>query len=211
MRSLISRLIHPFIATRRRCIVSGLIVLVVAVPALYLAWWLGSPLFIDEEIDEAFPLSSAAVIPAGMSQAEAESMMAAAAEIEQQVDEVRTSAMESAVAIKRGQFRDGDRFHSGTGSAAIYRLSDGAYVLRFEDFRVTNGPDLRVLISPHPDPESSGDATAEGYVELGELKGNVGPQNYFFPNGLEPDDFQSVIIYCKPFRVVFSVASLSNN
>ena len=93
----------------------------------------------------------------------------------------------------------------------IYRLADGAYVLRFEDFEVTNGPDLRVLVSPHPNPRGSGDATAEGYVELGKLKGNIGSQNYRFPEGLTPDAFQSVVIYCKPFRVVFSVASLSGS
>ena len=68
---------------------------------------------------------------------------------------------------------------------------------------MTNGPDLRVLVSPHPNPRGSGDATAEGYVELGKLKGNIGPQNYLFPEGRTPDEFQSVVIYLQtlPGRV----------
>ena len=93
----------------------------------------------------------------------------------------------------------------------FYQLEDGSHVLRFEDFRVTNGPALFVLVSPHPNPEGRGDISDAGYVELARLKGNVGNQNYVLPDDLDPDDINSVIIYCKPFRVVFSTAALSDN
>ena len=181
----------------------------VAAPALYLAWWLGSPLLIDDEVDEAFPLSASAVIPAGTTREEAETTMEEAAELEREVAEARMEAMAAATVLKSGTFEGADAFHSGEGTATIYQLDDGSYVLRFEDFRVTNGPDLRVILSPHPNPEGRGDVTAAGYIEIGRLKGNVGPQNYFFPQGVTPDEFQSVIIYCRPFHVVFSVAALS--
>ena len=73
---------------------------------------------------------------------------------------------------------------------------------------VTNGPALVVILSPHPNPSSSSDVHQTGYVELAKLKGNKGNQNYTLPDGVDPASFGSVVIYCKPFKVVFSVASL---
>ena len=32
------------------------VVVIIAIPALALAWYLGSPLFIDKTVDEEFPL-----------------------------------------------------------------------------------------------------------------------------------------------------------
>ena len=195
--------------TKGRIAVAGLVV--AAAAGIYLAYWLVSPLFIDETVDEAFPLSATAVIPESMTREEAEETMEQAAEVETEVVEAMTDAMESAQALKSGMFIDGDAFHKGMGAATLYRLPDGSHVLRFEDFRVTNGPDLRVLVSPHPNPGGRGDISDAGYTELDKLKGNVGNQNYILPADLSPDDLNSVIIYCKPFRVVFSVASLSGN
>ena len=83
-------------------------------------------------------------------------------------------------------------------------------MLRFEDFEVTNGPDLYVLLSPAADVASSDELDAAGYVELGELKGNIGSQNYEIPAEVEVAEQGSVIIYCKAFHVLFSVAPLSD-
>ena len=34
--------------------------IVIGIPAIAVAWWLGSPLFIDSEVNEAFPVPAAA-------------------------------------------------------------------------------------------------------------------------------------------------------
>ena len=81
-------------------------------------------------------------------------------------------------------------------------------MLRFEDFRVTNGPDLTVVLSSHPDPQTS-DEVAEGKIQLGELKGNVGNQNYVLDASVDLDDVNSAIIYCRAFGVIFAVAPLT--
>ena len=180
-----------------------------AIPLLVLAGWLIRPLFVDTVVDESFPLGADATIPEQLSDDEARVMMSAASKLEIEVEESMTEAMSVATQVKSGTFVDGDAFHKGEGSATIYRLEDGSHVLRFEDFRVTNGPALFVLVSPHPSPGGRGDLTEAGYTELARLKGNVGNQNYVLPADLAPDDVNSVIIYCKPFRVVFSVAALS--
>ena len=112
------------------------------------------------------------------------------------------------VSLKQGAFTDADRFHKGSGQATIYQLPDGSHVLRLENLDVTNGPDLRVILSPSRNPESSGEVKGQGYVELDKLKGNKGNQNYPIPTGFDVAPIQSVVIYCKPFKVIFSVASL---
>ena len=113
------------------------------------------------------------------------------------------------VAIASGQFRDVDSFHRGQGTATIYRNADGSHLLRFEDFSVTNGPDLRVLLAAASDPQSRQELQDGGYVELAELKGNIGSQNYAIPATVDPAaQGGSVIIYCRPFQVIFSVAPL---
>ena len=260
---------------------------IVAIPVLALAWWLGSPLFLNKTVDEEFPLSVSAVVPEGMTRAQVDQTMATMAMMDDavseampeaaaspgaaggmmagvmdnmtpemiaaalegmtpetmaEVAETMAEAMESMtpemmasvvesmtpemkmqiagmmpemmaptapVVVKSGAFRDADSFHNGEGSATVHELPDGSHVLRFEDFRVTNGPDLRVILASHPDPMGRGDVHSGEYVELGKLKGNIGNQNYPFPEGLSPDDYNSVVIYCKPFQVVFSVAALS--
>ena len=201
--------------TRKRIIISA--VVIIGIPGLAMAWWLLSPLFISQTVDEEFPLASNAIIPADMTMAEAEEVMVEAASQFNSYDErvpddmaMPDDAMQmdaSVVKVKSGSFRDADSFHKGSGTATIYRSQDGQNLLRLEDFRVTNGPDLRVLLVPNPNPQGRDDV--KGFIELGKLKGNMGNQNYFLPDGEDGSGYESVVIYCKPFQVVFSVATLN--
>ena len=201
--------------TRKRIIIA--VVVVIGVPGLALAWWLLSPLFISTTIDEEFPLAANAVVPADMTMEEAEEAMVLAASRfntyeekvpeEMAMPEDSTKMDASVVKVKSGSFRDADSFHKGSGTATIYRSADGKNLLRLEEFSVTNGPDLHVLLVPNPDPMGRGDV--EGYTTLGKLKGNIGNQNYFLPDGDDGSGYGSVVIYCMPFHVVFSVATLN--
>ena len=114
-----------------------------------------------------------------------------------------------AVALSAGSFRNADRFHQGSGTATVYRGPDGSLLLRLEDFRVTNGPDLHVYVSPHPDPMTSGEVKTDGHLDLGSLKGNVGNQNYFLPEDFDIGLLGAIVIYCQPFNIIFAVAPLS--
>ena len=188
--------------SKRTWIIVGV---VVAVPVLAIGWWLGSPLFLDTEVNEEFPMSANAIIPDDMTQGEVETEMDDAAESDTSAsDEMPDSG--NAASILSGQFEDFDNFHQGSGTATIYELEDGSKILRFEDFEVTNGPDLHVLLVPNSDPANRDDIT--GYLDLGSLKGNIGDQNYEIPSGNDVGGYGSVVIYCQPFHVIFSVAIL---
>jgi len=179
-----------------------LIGVVVAIPVLAAAWWLGSPLFLDSAVNEEFPLSASAEIPEDMSAEEVEAEMEKAAEAEDVVITDDMPAETGPVTLSTGEFAGADEFHQGSGTATIYELEDGSRVLRLEDFEVTNGPDLHVFLTP-------GGGNMDGYVDLGSLKGNIGNQNYEIPAEVDITELDSVIIYCVPFSVLFASAPLA--
>ena len=260
---------------------------IVSVPlllvTLWLGWSLGSPLFTNVTVDEAFPFAGTATVPEGMEREEVEQVLSGFAKVDSPVMEtmpapaaidasvalaseetgaedalvvitpsrraalddgmamameaLETGSMETAApmtekavaimqeaieqsemamqpaasnevqAVAMGSFKDADAFHRGSGTATIYRTPDGSEVLRLENLDVTNGPALHVVLSTHPDPERSEQVKQEGYVDLGDLKGNRGNQNYPIPAGVDTSIHKSVVIYCYPFAVVFSVAT----
>lgn len=196
------------------------IVVVIVVPAGVVAWWLLSPLLSDTVVEEDLPFASSAVVPPGMTRVEVEQVMAGMAKIDQAMNEEMPAALTvagpgdtgatqgSAMVLKEGSFRDADRFHKGAGRATIYRGPDDSHLLRLEDFNVTNGPDLHVILTPDPDPQNREGVHAAGYVDLGSLKGNVGNHNYHLSDDVNVATLGSVVIYCAPFHVIFSVAPL---
>ncbi|MCY4366631.1 MAG: DM13 domain-containing protein [Chloroflexi bacterium] len=182
---------------------------VVLVPVVAFAWWLLSPLFISNTVDEEFPFAANAEIPAEMTMAEVEMVMETMAQMDQEpMVEPMPEMTAQPVAVASGSFRDADSFHRGSGMATIYQTPDGGHVLRFEDFMVTNGPDLRVLLAEPGDPMSRDALQSGGYTHLAKLKGNIGNQNYEIPADIDLSEQNSVIIYCMPFHVIFSVAPL---
>ncbi len=202
---------------RKRFLIVALAILIIPVAAVL--WWLLSPLLVDDEVNEEFPFSAEALIPANMTRAAVEQTMVEAANLDDRASESMAEATMMATGgasddasklsrLKTGGFRDADSFHKGSGAATIYEGSDGARALRLEDFRVTNGPELHVIVSPSANPQNREEVTSSGYVDLGKLKGNVGNQNYTIPDNVEIPELGSVVIYCKPFHVIFSVASL---
>jgi hypothetical protein len=124
-------------------------------------------------------------------------------EMEEQ-DATNESVSTEPVVLTVGSFVD--VAHHGSGIAKIIRLADGSHILRIEDLDVLNGPDLRVYVSEHANVKKSSELGE--YVELGKLKGNKGNQNYKFPADADIEGAASVVIYCKPFSVVFNTATL---
>ena len=110
--------------------------------------------------------------------------------------------------IASGTFRDADRAHQGEGTVMLLETATGDHLLRFTDFRVTNGPDLEVWMSSVSDPTASRQVLDGEWLALGQLKGNVGDQTYVIPSGTDLSPFGSVVIWCEQFGVLFSPATL---
>ena len=215
---------------------------IIAAPALavtlWLGWSLGSPLFTNTTVDEAFPFAATASVPVDMDREEVELIMAGLTKVESPVNEkmpvmpivtpdgsdvdmptpapaasqpTEAPAAAGPVVLKAGQFQDADGFHKGSGTATIYQAPDGSLLLRLEDFKVTNGPELHVVLSPYGGPqEAGGRLQSPGWIDLGKLKGNIGNQNYTIPDDVDIGIHNSVTIWCKPFNVIFSVAVLES-
>jgi hypothetical protein len=190
------------------------VIIALVVAGAPVAWYLGSPLFINRVVDEPFPtstgappfpMSAGATIPEGMTQQQVEDRMMEASRVQTPADEAMPSGAAGTVAA-RGTFAGADEFHKGEGTATVYRVGQDL-ILRFEAFKVTNGPDLHVILAKHAAPRSRADVTA-GYLELGKLKGNIGNQNYSLPREVSLAEYRTVVIYCKPFHVVFAAAPL---
>jgi len=111
--------------------------------------------------------------------------------------------------LSTGEFVDADAFHQGSGTAQIVQMADGGLQVQLSNFEVTNGPDLKVYISSHPNPTSASDVTGAEILNLGELKGNVGDQAYDLPEGVDLASLGSVVIWCEQFGVLFATAALS--
>ena len=123
-------------------------------------------------------------------------------------DDVVQETLTAAQVVASGEFRDADRAHQGSGTATLVALPGGGHEIQLTKFQVTNGPDLKVWLSAHPDPASSSDVSGNAWVSLGQLKGNIGDQAYALPAGTDPAAFRSVVIWCEQFGVLFSPASL---
>lgn len=168
------------------------------------AWYVGSPLFINRTVTEEFPMSAKATLPEGMTRTQAETELM---EASKQTSAASEAMPATAVAtLAKGSFTDADSFHKGSGTALVTRVGSDR-VLRLEEFRVTNGPDLYVYLAVHPQPKSRAELD-QGHVSLGRLKGNIGSQNYSIPESVRLESHQSVVIYCRRFHVVFSTATL---
>lgn len=115
----------------------------------------------------------------------------------------------SLTVVRTGRFSDADRAHEGEGVAEILLTADGTHLLRLSDFRVTNGPDLKVWLVTAADPKASRDVSASEWLSLGPLKGNIGDQIYPIPEDAEIDRYRSVVIWCEQFSVLFSPAPLA--
>ncbi|MFI6638784.1 DM13 domain-containing protein [Streptomyces sp. NPDC050504] len=97
--------------------------------------------------------------------------------------------------------------HGTSGTARTVRLADGSRLLRLEDLKTSEGPDVRVYLSTR-DADAVESGLGDGAVALGKLKGNLGNQNYAVPAGTDLSAFHSAVIWCKRFSVSFGAADL---
>ena len=208
----------------------GVIVVIIGVSAFYLA----SPLFISTEIDEPLPegaeipppsnqfqdfmaMSEEERIEAGnqMDDHERNQIMLEFAKMNTSIDESMSQINQSLSQQQTSQTRNdtngllltgsfigvGDGIHDAQGIAKVIPIEGGGDILRLENLVVTNGPDLYVYLST--------DKSASDFVNLGRLKANIGNQNYPIPTGTDMTKYDTALIWCRAFSVLFGSAELT--
>ena len=199
--------LFPFM---KKAISIGIIVAAVAVGI-----GLASPLFYERQIDEPLPVALNK-IEEGLTLEKFNNMEDSAQEslVQKMPEKIKAMIMEemaqtesqvseemsddSVSVLKTGKF-EGLVGHKAMGTAKTIMVGDTTY-LRFENFEVTNGPDLRVYLTPGGDVKQG--------IHLEKLKGSKGDQNYLL-EGIDTDTYDTVVIYCQPFGVYFGQAMLS--
>jgi hypothetical protein len=173
-------------ATRRSIRRAAAVVAVAAaaLAAFVLVWFQPQKLFIDDRVDEALP--GAPVVPRPGADAS-----------------VAVPARPTLHTVSLARFRSHE--HATEGRARVIRIADGRRYVRFERFRTSNGPVLRVYLSSAP-PDAPGGMFDDRFVDLGGLKGNIGDQNYEIPRGARLTAYRSVVVWCKRFGVPFAAA-----
>jgi Electron transfer DM13 len=120
---------------------------------------------------------------------------------------VPPSTQPQIVTLVEGSFVSRD--HPGQGIAKVLTDGSSQRFLRFEEFSTDNGPDLNVYLTTADANAPEGDFDDEGeYVDLGNLKGNIGDQNYEIPPDVDLDRFDTVVVWCVRFSSAFTAADL---
>lgn len=109
-------------------------------------------------------------------------------------------------AIEAGVFHG--VLHPTEGTATIYSLGNGKRILRFTNFKTSNGPNVRVYLVAAQDTKDTATVQRSEYVDLGDLKGNIGDQNYTVGQDVDLSKYRSVSLWCKRFHVNFGAAPL---
>ena len=206
--------------------ITAAIVIIIGAGAYYLA----SPLFISTEVNEPLPTSAVGSEAyqkfitmneeekldnaKQMSPEERDEIMTIASKINNSVNESMNqikqqqektqNTITTASTLRTGSFIGvGDGIHNAEGEAKIIPFQDGdKNILRLENLRVTNGPDLYVYLAT--------DKTTSDFVNVGKLKANNGNQNYEIPAGTDLTKYDTVLIWCRPFSVLFGSAELGS-
>lgn len=94
---------------------------------------------------------------------------------------------------------------SAAGRTTIYEFPDSRKLLWVEDFRVTNGPNLRIVLAQSPTPLTVADLGRD-FIDLGLLQGTVGNQAYEIPREISLSNYRSVVIFSPTYGLIYGVA-----
>ena len=117
------------------------------------------------------------------------------------IDQPQTNTTANVSTITTNSFVGaGDGFHNAQGLAKVIPLKNEQSILRLENFKSTNGPNVHLYLAT--------DRTASDFIDLGRLKANNGNQNYNIPAGTDLAKYNMALIWCKDFSVLFGSAQL---
>ena len=175
--------------SRRRTIIVA-VVAALLVGAAGVAWFQPQKLLINQRVDEALPVAATPT--------------SGASDTKPRQPRTPTEVPEPTM-LSTSPFRS--LGHPTSGRAVALELADGRRLLRLEELRTSNGPDLFVYLS-RAAVDAPRDTFDDDFVSLGRLRANQGNLNYAIPLDVPLDRYQSVVIWCRRFTYAFGAAAL---
>ena len=194
-----------FVRRHLLAVSAAVVVLVGAAAWLAFGYFGVHTLFVDNEVDEALPsFDRIADVVAESSTPDSSTPESTTPDTTTPATTTPDTTTPGAVEIRTdamGTFESLGRYRT-VGTALI--LGDGSEqrFLRFEDFETSNGPDLNVYLVN----SSTGDVS--DFIDLGDLRGNIGNQNYEIPADADLSVYDTVMIWCVRFSTGFGQAPL---
>ncbi|WP_410634925.1 DM13 domain-containing protein [Amycolatopsis sp. cmx-4-83] len=175
----------------------GFLVAGLVAVAAGLYWFQPWRLWVDETVQDAFPVAASEPLPAP------EPWLPASPP--------PGSVSRPAGPVELGTGTLISHEHPTSGTVRVLRAADGSLVLRLEDLATSSGPDVHVWLTDAPvKPGKDGWALFDDgrHFDAGKLKGNKGNQNYALPAGTDLSGYTSVSLWCDRFNVSFGAAEL---
>lgn len=194
----------------KKILLSLVCLLVVAVGYYFI-----SPFFISVHLDEAVPvelISSSNDLPTGVTNSEtknktidqevvsADPVIGETEEVSEMKKNLPSISPQTIIPAQVVASIVDTSGHKASGTVRIVKTATGD-VVRFENFKTVNGPDLFVYLAT--------DLEATEFIDLGRLKATEGNVNYSIPNGTNVEKYQYVMVWCKQFGVLFNYADIS--
>lgn len=185
-----------------------------AAAALGIAYWLISPLWRNVKLNEELPHRSASPQNTGgassthpmikdnmgsMDEQTKKDFMQAVEKMKDKTMTTQDPMPSSNQPVIIAQAAMVARAHAVEGRALLMQAGDQK-VLRFEDLKTINGPDLRIYLSAGLNNDDS--------VDLGPIRATEGNVNYAIPPGTDTHTYRNALIWCRAFGVLFSYAEL---
>ena len=80
------------------------------------------------------------------------------------------------------------------------------YIEFSEDFEVSQGPDLEIIL--HKDSSVPVSIDEDDYISLAAIQSFNGSQRYEVPKNVDLKDYASVAVWCEEFNVTFGYGEL---
>ena len=161
---------------------------------LFLSWYLVLPAFIVIEADEVSPLDVQEILALENNS----QMKKLSKETNKKITDKNEEPFNNKKIILQGNFIAQD--HEVKGKAILISGLTKK-TLRFENFETTNGPNLHIYLST--------DLEANDFVDLGKIKATKGNVNYEVDSSIDLKRYNKVLVWCVPFKVLFSYAELT--
>jgi hypothetical protein len=89
--------------------------------------------------------------------------------------------------------------HPASGTVRLVE-ADGKKYVRYENFKIINGPDIYVYLAK--------DLDAKEFVNIGRVRATEGNINYEIPAEVNVSDYPYVLTWCETFGVLFNSAKV---